>query len=52
MSESKRKRLTITLRKDLLKQVDRSVDGSKVRNRSHANGGRFQYLLIKPTTLP
>ncbi|OGL89891.1 hypothetical protein A3J36_01520 [Candidatus Uhrbacteria bacterium RIFCSPLOWO2_02_FULL_54_37] len=31
-----RARLTITLKPDLLKQVDRTVDGAQVRNRSHA----------------
>ena len=31
-----RARLTITLKPDLLKQVDRTVDGARVRNRSHA----------------
>lgn len=36
-----RSRLTITLRKDLLKQVDGVVDGMKIRNRSHA----IEYLL-------
>jgi mannose-1-phosphate guanylyltransferase/phosphomannomutase len=29
-------RLTITLPKDLLKQVDRQIDGQSIRNRSHA----------------
>jgi len=29
-------RLTITLPKDLLKQVDRQIDGHSIRNRSHA----------------
>jgi len=31
-----RARLTITLKPDLLGQVDRTVDGARVRNRSHA----------------
>lgn len=31
-----RERLTITLRKDVLKLVDQSIDGAKLRNRSHA----------------
>jgi len=35
-SESGRERLTITLRKDLVKELDAMVDGIKVRNRSHA----------------
>lgn len=38
-----RKRLTITLRKDLLPQVDEIIDGVKIRNRSHA----IEYLLIQ-----
>ncbi len=33
---SKRDRITITLKKDILKQVDSIVDGEKIRNRSHA----------------
>lgn len=32
----KRQRLTITLRDDLVKLLDRQVDGEKIRNRSHA----------------
>lgn len=36
-----RKRLTITLRKDFLKRLDALIDGSKIRNRSHA----IEYLL-------
>ena len=35
-SEVNRERLTITLRKDLLTELDNRVDGIKVRNRSHA----------------
>ena len=31
-----RERLTITLRKAILRLVDRSIDGAKLRNRSHA----------------
>lgn len=31
-----RERLTITLRKDLLKALDSTIDGEKIRNRSHA----------------
>jgi len=38
-----RKRLTITLKKDLLEKLDKSVDGSKIRNRSHA----IEYFLSK-----
>lgn len=33
---NKRDRITITLRKDILRQVDDIVDGEKIRNRSHA----------------
>lgn len=33
---AKRERLTITLRRDLLKQVDNMIDGKGARNRSHA----------------
>ena len=36
MSPSARERLTITLRSDLLGDVDAMIDGTKVRNRSHA----------------
>lgn len=38
-----RKRLTITLRKDLLPKIDKIIDGAKIRNRSHA----IEYLLIQ-----
>lgn len=38
-----RERLTITLRKDLLPEVDRHIDKVKIRNRSHA----IEYLLTK-----
>ncbi|MFC1662576.1 sugar phosphate nucleotidyltransferase [Patescibacteria group bacterium] len=31
-----RERLTITLKKDLLKRLDQSIDGARIRNRSHA----------------
>jgi len=41
-----RERLTITLRKDLLKQVDRTVDGQRIRNRSHA----IEFLLAHSLT--
>jgi len=34
--EIPRERLTITLRNDLLKELDSKVDGIKIRNRSHA----------------
>ena len=36
-------RLTITLSKDILSKVDKSIDGKKVRNRSHA----IERLIIK-----
>jgi len=36
-----RKRLTITLKKDLLPLVDEIIDGARIRNRSHA----IEYLL-------
>lgn len=38
-----RTRLTITLEKDILKQLDAYIDGSRIRNRSHA----IEYLLTK-----
>ncbi len=38
-----RQRLTITLRQDLLSQVDKKIDGVRIRNRSHA----IEYLLTK-----
>ena len=38
-----RSRLTITLEKDVLKQLDGYIDGSRIRNRSHA----IEYLLTK-----
>lgn len=31
-----RERITITIRKDILRQVDAQIDGTKLRNRSHA----------------
>lgn len=36
MTHSSRRRLTITLRSDVLKQLDTIIDGEKIRNRSHA----------------
>jgi len=42
-AEINRERLTITLRNDLLKELDGMVDGIKVRNRSHA----IEVLLAK-----
>lgn len=38
-----RDRLTITLRKDVVKQLDRTIDGFRIRNRSHA----IEYYLSK-----
>lgn len=38
-----RERLTITLRKDLLHQVDQTIDGANIRNRSHA----IEFLISK-----
>lgn len=38
-----RERLTITIKKDLLKKLDNKIDGVKIRNRSHA----FEYFLNK-----
>lgn len=39
----KRERLTITLKKDILKNLDKHIDGSRIRNRSHA----VEYILGK-----
>jgi len=38
-----RQRITITLKKDILDLLDNMVDGSKIRNRSHA----IEYILTK-----
>lgn len=38
-----RKRLTITLKNDILSQLDKYIDGERIRNRSHA----IEYLLSK-----
>ena len=38
-----RGRLTITLKKEILKQLDEYIDGSRIRNRSHA----IEYVLAK-----
>lgn len=38
---TERERLTITMRRDLLKRVDQVIDGAQIRNRSHA----IEYLL-------
>lgn len=42
----RRKRLTITMREDLLHLVDKIIDGSSIRNRSHA----IEYLIQKSST--
>jgi len=39
----KRDRLTITLKKEILKNLDKHIDGSRIRNRSHA----VEYILGK-----
>ncbi|MFH0952174.1 MAG: sugar phosphate nucleotidyltransferase [Patescibacteria group bacterium] len=36
-----RERLTITLKKDVIKRLDETIDGARIRNRSHA----IEYLL-------
>lgn len=36
-----RQQLTITLKKDVLKRIDQTIDGAKIRNRSHA----IEYIL-------
>lgn len=41
MANNSRSRLTITLRKDLLPFLDQTIDGTKIRNRSHA----IEYIL-------
>ncbi|PIY96848.1 MAG: hypothetical protein COY66_02300 [Candidatus Kerfeldbacteria bacterium CG_4_10_14_0_8_um_filter_42_10] len=41
MNKKGRSRLTITLRKDLLPYLDQTIDGTKIRNRSHA----IEYIL-------
>ncbi|MBI4092822.1 MAG: nucleotidyltransferase family protein [Candidatus Kerfeldbacteria bacterium] len=43
MKHHHRQRLTITIRKDLLPRVDQTVDGAKIRNRSHA----IEFLVSK-----
>lgn len=43
-----RQRLTITLRKDVLNKVDEEIDGTHIRNRSHA----IEYLLTKALQKP
>src|SRR3989339_723079 len=39
----KRERLTITLKGDILEKLDKHIDGSRIRNRSHA----LEYILGK-----
>lgn len=39
----KRERLTITLKKDIVESLDKHIDGSRIRNRSHA----VEYILGK-----
>jgi NDP-sugar pyrophosphorylase family protein len=41
-----RERLTITLKKGILKKVDGFIDGTRIRNRSHA----IEYLITKSLT--
>lgn len=43
MQKKDRLRLTITLRRDLLPHLDQTIDGNKIRNRSHA----IEYILGK-----
>lgn len=43
-----RERLTITLKNDILKLVDKIIDGERIRNRSHA----IEYLLAKTLVPP
>ena len=43
MANNGRSRLTITLRKDLIPFLDQTIDGTKIRNRSHA----IEYILGK-----
>lgn len=40
---TQRERLTITLKKDLIKKIDSQIDGARLRNRSHA----IEFLLQK-----
>ncbi|MEX0649382.1 MAG: sugar phosphate nucleotidyltransferase [Candidatus Andersenbacteria bacterium] len=40
---SQRERITITVRKDLLRRLDRTIDHQRIRNRSHA----FEVLLAR-----
>src|SRR3989338_574688 len=43
-------RLTITLEEDLLKRVDSAIDGTKIRNRSHAIESLLTTCLIPKST--
>lgn len=45
-----RERLTITLRKDILKRLDNLIDGIKIRNRSHAIESIMEKALTKKVT--
>ncbi|MBI2427131.1 MAG: hypothetical protein HYV34_04765, partial [Candidatus Kerfeldbacteria bacterium] len=36
MKKRLKERLTITMRQDILEALDRTIDGEKIRNRSHA----------------
>lgn len=38
-----RKRITITIKKDILNKIDKKIDGTRIRNRSHA----IEYILSK-----
>jgi NDP-sugar pyrophosphorylase family protein len=46
INEMDRKRLTITLKKSLLPQIDDLIDGTRIRNRSHA----IEYLISQSIT--
>lgn len=46
---SQRERITITVRKDLLRQLDDTIDHQRVRNRSHAFEVMLARLLSKET---
>ncbi|HBH46648.1 MAG: hypothetical protein A2445_02635 [Candidatus Jacksonbacteria bacterium RIFOXYC2_FULL_44_29] len=45
-----RKRLTITLRKDLIEILDAEIDGVRIRNRSHAIESMLAYKLNLPVS--
>jgi len=46
--EKNRQRLTITLRQEILDLLDKNIDGSRIRNRSHA----IEYILSKHFSRP